>query len=260
MKVPGSKRRIVLACAAVAIVIVAYALSPGLRDWVRTATAVLARGDVRALKSYLLSFGPWAPVVSALLMVFQAVVAPLPAFVITFTNGLLFGVWWGALLSWSSAMAGAAICFWIARAFGRPAVERLVGGSRALEISDRFFDRYGDRAVFIARLLPFVSFDVISYGSGLTPIGFWGFFIATGIGQLPATLVYSYLGQNMTGSVRVVFWTFVVLLVLVVVVSTLKPFFERRFMATGKNDATGGGVEDGRPGNNETNAQLSTSE
>lgn len=120
-------------------------------------------------------------------MVFQAVIAPLPAFVLTFTNGLLFGWGWGTLLSWSSAMLGAALCFWIARVLGRPVVERLVGGSKALAVSDLFFARYGNRAILIARLLPFVSFDLISYGAGLTPVSFWRFLVATGIGQLPAT-------------------------------------------------------------------------
>ncbi len=213
----------------------AYLLIPEMRHWVAAAANMLVRGDINAVRAYLLSFGPLAPVVSALLMVFQSVVAPLPAFVITFTNGLLFGAWWGALLSWSSAMAGAAICFWIARALGRPVVEKIVGGSRALEVSDRFFDRYGDRAVLITRLLPFVSFDIVSYGAGLTPISFWRFFAATGIGQLPATLVYSYLGQNLTGSVRVVFWTFIATVVLVVTLSSLKPVYESRFLRDGKS-------------------------
>jgi uncharacterized membrane protein YdjX (TVP38/TMEM64 family) len=44
-------------------------------------------------------------------MILQAVVAPLPAFLITFANASLFGAFWGAALSWTSAMAGAALCF-----------------------------------------------------------------------------------------------------------------------------------------------------
>ena len=41
--------------------------------------------------------------------------APLPAFVITFANGLLFGWVFGAILSWSTAMLGAVICFYLAK-------------------------------------------------------------------------------------------------------------------------------------------------
>ncbi len=60
------------------------------------AAALLGRGDVSGLRDYILSFGLWAPVISALLMVLQALVAPLPAFVLTFANGLAFGTFWGA--------------------------------------------------------------------------------------------------------------------------------------------------------------------
>ncbi len=218
----GTRLKFVLAAGLLATLGGILALSPSTRDWVSTGASLLARGDVQQLKAWLLSYGAWAPVVSALLMILQSVAAPLPAFVITFANGLLFGTWWGALLSWSSALAGASLCFFLARALGRPAAEKLAGGSRALALSDRFFERHGDRAVVVARLLPFVPFDVISYGAGLTPMPYWRFLIATGIGQLPATLVYSWLGQNMSGSVRAVFWSFLGFLAIAVAVSMLK--------------------------------------
>lgn len=243
MKVKVSRTQTVVTLVIVAGFIVIAMAVPAVREAIGTWIGILSTGDtsaaMTAFRDYLLGFGVWAPVVSALLMVFQSVAAPLPAFVITFTNGLLFGWVWGALLSWSSAMAGAALCFYIARFLGRPVVEKLVGGSRALEVSDLFFDRYGDRAVLVARLLPFVSFDIISYGAGLTNIGFWRFFIATGIGQLPATLVYSYLGQNLTGSVKVLFFVFTFTTVVFVVASALRPWYMKRLEQRRSADEAG---------------------
>jgi uncharacterized membrane protein YdjX (TVP38/TMEM64 family) len=200
-------------------------------------TASNPQDAINSFRDYLLGFGYWAPLVSSLLMIFQAVIAPLPAFVVTFTNGLLFGWAWGTLLSWSSAMLGAALCFWIARALGRPVVERLVGGTRALEVSDVFFARYGNRAILISRLLPFVSFDIISYGAGLTPVSFWKFLVATGIGQLPATIIYSYLGQNLTGSVQVLFWVFSITVAIFVLGWTVGPIVLKR-IRRGGNDSS----------------------
>jgi uncharacterized membrane protein YdjX (TVP38/TMEM64 family) len=168
---------------------------------VRALSAPEPHQAIGVLRDYLLGFGPWAPVVSAALMMLQAVVAPLPAFVITLANGLLFGWAWGALLSWSSATLAAALCFGMARALGRPAVERLLGGAAVLDAGDRFFQRHGKLAIVLARLLPFVPFDPISYGAGLTSTRFWPFLLATGLGQLPATLFYSYLGERLTGPI-----------------------------------------------------------
>jgi uncharacterized membrane protein YdjX (TVP38/TMEM64 family) len=221
--------------ALIGVPLAAYVLLPQLRQGVDASIAILAAEDARSaingLRDYLLTFGVWAPVVSAALMVFQSVAAPLPAFVVTFANGLLFGWVWGAALSWSSAMLGAALCFWIARVLGRPVVEKLVGGSKALEVSDLFFDRYGPASILIARLLPFVSFDIISYGAGLTPVRFGRFLLATGVGQLPATLLYSYLGQTMTGSVRALFWAFTITAAVFVLGWVFGPLVLRRLRA-----------------------------
>ena len=97
---------------------------------------------------------------SFLLMIFQSIAAPLPAFLITFANASLFGWWKGAILSWSSAMAGAAICFYIAKILGRDVAEKLTSKT-GLEQIDTFFERYGKNTILICRLLPFVTLLVM---------------------------------------------------------------------------------------------------
>lgn len=240
MKINVSRKSTYIALGAIVLALGAYFSIPQVREAVQVVVGILSIRDpqeaIQSFRDYLLGFGYWAPAVSSLLMVFQSVAAPLPAFVVTFTNGLLFGWVWGTVLSWSSAMLGAALCFWIARSLGRPVVERLVGGTKALEISDIFFARYGNRAILISRLLPFVSFDIISYGAGLTPVSFWKFLVATGIGQLPATIIYSYLGQNLTGSVQILFWVFSITAAIFVLGWTIGPFVMRR-VRNGRNCA-----------------------
>lgn len=183
------------------LILALYYFIPVIKINVNQAFFILSNVDVDLVRGYLLGFGLWAPAVSFLLMILQSVVAPLPAFIITFANAGLFGWVKGAVLSWSSAMAGAALCFYIARFLGREAVEKLTSRT-ALERVDKFFKQYGKYAILIARLLPFISFDIVSYGAGLTSMGFWPFFIATGIGQLPATIVYSYIGGMLTGTTK----------------------------------------------------------
>jgi uncharacterized membrane protein YdjX (TVP38/TMEM64 family) len=141
----------------------------------------------------LLSFGPWAVVVSVLLQIITSVLAPLPSFVVTFTNAFVFGFWWGVMLTFSSALLASAICFGIARVLGRPVVERLAT-RRALEATDVFFARHGLYAVVIARLIPFINPDVISYAAGLTSLRWRVFLISIALGSIPSTLLYSYLG------------------------------------------------------------------
>lgn len=211
------KSKILLLAAALFLLL--FFAVPPFRDWLVSIFELFK--DPQAMREYIAAYGSLAPVISALLMILQSVAAPLPAFLITFANGLLFGVWWGAALSWSSAMLGAALCFFIARYFGRPVVVKLTSES-ALASSDRFFERYGKHAVLIARLVPIISFDVISYGSGLTGMRFLGFWIATGIGQLPATILYSYLGDEATGTIKILFWVFGIVIAVSIVTLLIK--------------------------------------
>lgn len=205
-----------------------YFVHIGFQEFINEASTKIMQGDIEVFRDYLLSFGVWAPIVSGLLMIFVLVVAPpLPAFVVTFTNGLLFGAFWGTLLSWSSAMLGALLCFYIARALGRPAVERFFP-QKALHWTDRFFERYGIHAILLVRLIPVMSFALVSYAAGLTAMRFTGYFVATGLGQLPATVIYSWLGENATGSVMYVFWAFIAVIIMAVLATAIKPWFDKR--------------------------------
>lgn len=216
-------KRIVFLIAIAAI----YIFIAPVRTFIDQAVILLSTLNVGAVKEYLLSFGYWAPLISFFLMVFQSVAAPIPAFVLTFANAALFGWIYGALLSWTSAMAGAALCFLIARYYGREAVEKLTSRF-ALKKMDDFFQRHGQYAVLVARLLPFVSFDVVSYAAGLTPMGFWRFFWATGLGQLPATLIYSYVGDMLTGGVKYLVMGLLTVFALSVLIFMVKKVYGER--------------------------------
>ena len=215
------KRSTLVKIAVLVVLILPFAAIAPLRQAVEQAFAVFKNVDVADVKTYLLSFGLWAPVVSFLLMIFQSVVAPLPAFLITFANAGLFGWIPGAVLSWTSSMAGAALCFYIAKFYGREVVEKLTSKT-ALNSVDVFFTKYGKYAILISRLLPFVSFDIVSYAAGLTSMSFWPFFWATGLGQLPATLVYSYVGGMLTGGAQTFVTGLLVLFSLTVIVFMVK--------------------------------------
>lgn len=210
--------------AAILVLVAVYFFVPAVHEWVGSVFAMFATGDFSAASDFMAQYGPAAVVVSFLLMVFQSVIAPLPAFLITIANANLFGWWQGAILSWASAMAGAALCFWIARVVGREAVEKLAGknGIRQME---EFFQRHGTQSVLIARLLPFVSFDWVSYFAGLTSMRFWSFFWATGLGQLPATIVYSYVGGMLTGGAKLLMTGLLILFALAILVVVIRQVY-----------------------------------
>lgn len=84
------------------------------------------------------------------------------------------------------------MCFLLSRLVGRDAVESLAGGN-AVRRSEAWLERWGVQTVLLTRLLPFFSFDLVSYAAGLSRIRFAPFLLATVAGEVPAVAVYSWI-------------------------------------------------------------------
>ncbi|MBU2700230.1 putative membrane protein YdjX (TVP38/TMEM64 family) [Sporomusaceae bacterium BoRhaA] len=168
------------------------------------------------LKEFILSYGVWAPMMSICLMTVQSLFPFVPGLAITIANAWIFGWLWGSFYSWTGSLVGAALDFGIARWYGHPVVKKFVS-SKYLDRLNTFFETYGLAAIALARLTPVVPYKVVSYGAGFTTLAFSKYLFATGFGQTPAILLYSYLGQNITRSLHgVIFATSLFLLILIV--------------------------------------------
>jgi uncharacterized membrane protein YdjX (TVP38/TMEM64 family) len=221
------KKDTVLKIGILLFIIMIYVFVLPVRMKVNEVISLLSHLDVDEVKEYILSFGIWAPIISFLLMMFQSVAAPLPAFIITFANAALFGWVKGAILSWSSSMVGAGLCYFIAKLYGREVVAKFTS-KVALDNIDNFFEKYGKYAILIARLLPFMSFDIISYAAGLTSMTLWTFLVATGVGQLPATLIYSYVGDMLVGDAKKIVMGLLILFSLSILAFLLKKIWDEK--------------------------------
>jgi uncharacterized membrane protein YdjX (TVP38/TMEM64 family) len=176
------------------------ALLAGLVAWARPDWPAVWRAldaeSIAGVAETVRSFGLWAPAISLLLMLFQSVIAPLPGSIVAAANGVIFGVWWGTLLSWSGGMLGATASYWLARLLGQGVVARWFGAER-VERLRRIGAAQSFWVVLIARLTPLVSFDLISYLAGLSGLGFGRFMLATAIGMLPGTFAWTALGHDL---------------------------------------------------------------
>jgi len=198
---PATNRAYIVKLGVLALALAAYFYLPGIQEFITSGLSYLRLRNFEGLRQFILSYGVWAPMTSILLMAVQSMVPLVPGIAITITNAWIFGWELGALYSWIGALLGATLDFAIARWYGRPVVERFISGEM-LDKTDGFFKRNGVLAVFITRLTPIVPFKVVSYGAGLTKMSPLRFIIATGIGQTPAIVLYSFLGQNLTRSLR----------------------------------------------------------
>ena len=142
--------KIVLVGLLIACVVIYFAV-PSVHTWINNVVAMFKSGDFDQMRNFIAKYGKWAMLVSAFLMVFQSIAAPLPAFFITLTNA-----------------------------------------------------------------------DIVSYAAGLTAMDFGGFMLATGLGQLPASIVYSYVGGMLTGGAQKLFIGLLCLFALAILVTLIR--------------------------------------
>jgi len=137
-----------------------------------------------------------AAVIIAGLMAMAIVFNPIPSAPIALVSGAIFGHTWGTVYIVIGALIGAIIAFFIARLAGREIVSRFTGKISA----PSWIGTQNSMmiTVLISRLVPFISFDLVSYGAGLTSIRLWRFSLATFFGLMPASFVLAHFGSEMT--------------------------------------------------------------
>jgi uncharacterized membrane protein YdjX (TVP38/TMEM64 family) len=180
----------------IVVLLAGIALVASRPDWVAVLAHELSTESLEEVASYLRSFGIWTPIVSVLLMVLQSVIAPLPGSFVAAANGVIFGYFWGTVISWIGGMAGAIVTFSIGRWFKERLGERW-RGSATLQTIERLGDSHGFWIVMFARITPIISLDAIGYLAGMSKMHFDRYLLANAIGVLPGMLAYTVLGRDL---------------------------------------------------------------
>jgi len=136
-----------------------------------------------------------------IVMIIQSIVSIIPAEAVLIMGGSAFGFAASSIMGVTGLMAGALINYSIGLIFGKPVVEKIVSASE-LEKARRLFDKHGAKIIFALRFIPWVSFDAISYFSGIAGISVKAFAIATLFGTIPRALFYSYLGEKIGSDIE----------------------------------------------------------
>ncbi len=151
-----------------------------------------------ALQEHIAGFGILGPITVILLMTAAIVFSPVPSAPIALAAGAVFGHSWGTIYVLLGAESGAIIAFSIARMLGYDVLHRWFGKRLSMNL-------LGDQnalttIVFLSRLIPFISFDVVSYAAGLTSLSFWRFAVATMAGIIPASFLLAHFGSQVTAA------------------------------------------------------------
>jgi uncharacterized membrane protein YdjX (TVP38/TMEM64 family) len=148
--------------------------------------------DMELLAVKARNLGIFGPLLLIALMILAVVFNPLPSAPVALAAGAVYGHTYGTIYIVIGAEIGAIVAFIIARIAGHELASKYLGSNLSL-------GRFGSQSaltaiVFVSRLIPFMSFDLVSYAAGLTPIVFWRFAIATLLGLIPISFALAHLG------------------------------------------------------------------
>jgi len=182
----GKKKLRIVAAGAGALLLAAFVMA-ALTGWQPEGL------DRATVDRWVATAGPWGPLAVIALMTAAVVASPLPSAPIALAAGAAYGHYAGAAYVALGSEVGAGTAFLIARGLGRDAVERMLGDKRDYGLLGS--QNALTLTVFISRLLPFVSFDAMSYAAGLSRLHFWRFALATMAGILPASFALAHFGS-----------------------------------------------------------------
>lgn len=177
-------RRILLGLLLLAAIVAALVLLPvdaallALVAWVRDAGAI-------GVGVYILAYA-------------LAVVLFAPASVLTLAAGFLWGPVGGALVVSPASVLGATLAFVLGRTLLRDRVEAWVAGSPRFDAVDRAVGREGLWIVLLLRLSPVFPFVLLNYALGLTRVRLSHYVLASFVGMIPGTFLFTYLGSTLT--------------------------------------------------------------
>lgn len=155
--------------------------------------------DTARIGEIVARMGIAGPLVIVGLVALAIIVSPIPSGPIAVAAGALYGTMWGGVLVVAGAQIGAMAAFCATRYLGYDALRR--SNSPVLRFVTAPHSQYALMGiVLVSRLIPFISFDAISYAAGVTSLTFWRFAVATLAGVVPVCFGLAAMGSGMIGA------------------------------------------------------------
>lgn len=145
------------------------------------------------IKEFIQGKGVMAPIIYVALLSSLPLLL-FPDSILVIAGGMIFGLFWGSILTTIGSLIGATIAFYISRKLGQQVVKKLI--KKDLVLFDR--KNSGFFLILMLRLIPLFPFKIVSYSAGLSDVKFKDFALATTIGSLPGIIVYTNLGDKTT--------------------------------------------------------------
>lgn len=165
-----------------------------------------AISSIDALQAYISSFAPYSHLCFFFVQLLSVILAPIPSNITAAAGGILFGTLPSFLLTFGAVVLGSMSVFLLARALGRPFVDRIIN-QKASEKYLIVIQAKTSSFLLLAFLFPFFPDDVLCILAGLTAIPMLHFFLILVLARPWGLLFASALGG---ATLSLPLWTMVV--------------------------------------------------
>ena len=179
-------------------------------------------------QAYVASFGAWAPLAFFALQFIQVIISPVPGGVTTLAGGVLFGFFYGFLLSFSAVFLGSLAAFLLGKKFGRPLVERIAGK----QVIEKYMETMSSRQrvlLIMMFVFPFFPDDILCLVAGLSALNLPSFALIV-ILTRPWGLLFSALVGS--GLISIPMWGWIIMgvvaIALFILATKYAPLIEER--------------------------------
>jgi len=178
------------------------------------------RRGIRQIQNMAKSYGVFSPLVIFFLIFISTVIPPLPipTPLVEMAAGYLYGFLPAFFIVWMSQIISSVSAYTISRFVGKRFFKKVLKNP-IITSYQSYIKKHGSTAVFIARSTLSSPFSIVDILAGLSNIPFWSFALATALGTIIESVLYSFIGSFIHTS-RLRLWF---VFILVVILGVLGP-------------------------------------
>lgn len=191
--------------------------------------------SLEEIKTWVLGHGAWAAVIYiATFVVLPIFFFPVP--VIVLAGGTIFGLFKGTLYTMIGVLINTPIMYFIGRFLLKDFVHNFVDNHMSEKLRNALKStnqKVLALVLFIIRLSPIFSYNLVNYISGVTEIKFLPYILTTIAGVLPGVIVFINIGENVLNVGSKEFFISLSFLLVLVIISAI---ISKLFLKNEEND------------------------
>lgn len=191
--------------------------------------------SLEEIKTWVLGHGAWAAVIYiATFVVLPIFFFPVP--VIVLAGGTIFGLFKGTLYTMIGVLINTPIMYFIGRFLLKDFVHNFVNNHMSEKLRNALKStnqKVLALVLFIIRLSPIFSYNLVNYISGVTEIKFLPYILTTIAGVLPGVIIFINIGENVLNVGSKEFFISLSFLLVLVIISAI---ISKLFLKNEEND------------------------